>query len=135
MTTGPRAAQLAQFGRFALIGVVNTGTFYLCYLPLHRWLPYFSAFTLAYLASMVGSFFLNTYFTYRTRPSWRKFAFFPLTQLTNYLAQSAGLYLLVSGAGLNSTTAPLLAAAGAVPFTYLVSRRILLPHPREEPAP
>ncbi|MER7762691.1 GtrA family protein [Streptomyces sp. NPDC097619] len=113
--------------RFALVGVVNTGTFFGLYLLLHPWLPYFAAYTLAFLLSMVGSFFLNTYFTYRTRPTWKKFLLFPLTNLTNYLVQSAGLYALVGWAGMDSRTAPLLAAAAAVPVTYLLSRRILLP--------
>ncbi len=122
-----RLPRLARLLRFAVVGGVNTLTFYACYLALHPWLPYFAAYTIAFLFSMVGSFFLNTYFTYRTRPSWKKFLLFPLTQVTNYVVQSAGLVVLVNWCGLGTRIAPLLAAVLAIPFTYLVSTRILVP--------
>nr|WP_310726130.1 GtrA family protein [Streptomyces sp. N2A] len=129
---GRRSAggRLAQPVRFAAVGGVNTATFYACYLPLHRLLPYFAAYSLAFALSMAGSFLLNTYFTYRTRPTWKKFLLFPLTQVTNYGMQSAGLVALVGWCGMNSTLAPLAAAAFALPAGYLVSRRILRPPAR-----
>jgi putative flippase GtrA len=126
-------APAVQVVRFALVGVVNTGTFYGCYLGLHPWLPYFAAYTAAFALSMVGSFFLNTYFTYRTRPTWRKFLLFPLTNLTNYAVTSVGVFVLVEWAGLNDTVAPLAAAAAAVPFTFVLSRRILLTRTDQTP--
>ncbi|WNM36645.1 GtrA family protein [Streptomyces sp. Li-HN-5-11] len=113
--------------RFVVVGFTNTGTFYGGYLALHPWMPYFPAYTLAFVLSLVGSFFLNTYFTYRTRPGWKKFLLFPLTQVTNYVLQSVGLVVLVSWFGMNTAIAPLVAATVALPFTYLVSRKILLP--------
>lgn len=118
--------QLGQIIRFGVVGGINTGTFFGCYLLLHPWMPYFAAYTLAFLLSMVGSFFLNTYFTYRTRPTWKKFALFPLTNVTNYVVQSAGLYALVTWAGMDDRIAPLVAAVVAIPFTYVISRRILV---------
>ena len=120
-------AQLTQILRFIVVGFTNTGTFYGCYMALHPWMPYFLAYTLAFVLSMVGSFFLNTYFTYRTRPGWKKFLLFPLTQVINYVVQSVGLVVLVSWFGTNTSVAPLVAAVVALPFTYLVSRKILLP--------
>ncbi|MFJ5552219.1 GtrA family protein [Streptomyces sp. NPDC093225] len=118
--------QLGQVLRFGLVGGVNTGTFFGIYLLLHPWMPYFAAYTLAFLLSMVGSFFMNTYFTYRTRPTWKKFLLFPLTQVTNYVVQSIGLYALVAWAGMDSKIAPLAAAVLAIPFTYLIAQRILV---------
>ncbi|MFZ3470138.1 GtrA family protein [Streptomyces sp. 4.24] len=122
-----RRAQLGQIFRFALVGGVNTGTFFVLYLILHPFMPYFAAYTLAFVLAMVGSFFMNTYFTYRTRPTWKKFLLFPLTNITNYVIQSAGLYVLVTWAGLNTKIAPLVAAVLAIPFTYVLSRKILIP--------
>ncbi|MER6052414.1 GtrA family protein [Streptomyces sp. BHT-5-2] len=133
---GPAAAvPWWQVVRFTAVGVVNTATFYACYLPLHRLLPYFAAYTAGFVLSLVGSFFLNTYFTYRTRPTWRKFLLFPLTQVTNYAVQSAGLVALVSWLGMDSVAAPLAAALLALPVTFLVSRRILRPPGRPDAAP
>lgn len=120
------AAQLWQVSKFAVVGVINTGTFYAAYLLMHAWLPYYPAYVIAFLASMVGSFFLNTYITYRTRPTWRKFLLFPLTNLTNFVVTSLGVVVLVEWFSVNDRIAPLLAAASAIPVTFVVSRRILL---------
>ncbi|WP_327291137.1 GtrA family protein [Streptomyces sp. NBC_01198] len=117
--------QLLQIVRFALVGAVNTGTFYGFYLALHPLMPYFAAYSLAFVLSMIGSFFLNTYFTYRTRPTWKKFFLFPLTNITNYVVTSIGVYAFVEWVGMNDKIAPLVAAAAAIPFTYVLSRRIL----------
>ncbi|MFI0981392.1 GtrA family protein [Streptomyces sp. NPDC021093] len=117
---------LAQVLRFALVGVVNTATFYGAYLVLHRWLPYYPAYVAAFVLSMVGSFFLNTRFTYRTRPTWRKFLLFPLTNLTNFTVTSVGVFVLVEWCDVNDRIAPLVAAAAAIPATFLLSRRILV---------
>ncbi|MER5884684.1 GtrA family protein [Streptomyces sp. NPDC001941] len=115
-----------QLVRFALVGAVNTGTYYGLYLLFSRWLPYVAAHVAAFLLSMVGSFFLTSRFTYRTRPTWRKFLLFPLTNAANFVVTTAGVYLLVSVAGLDSHWAPLPAAALAVPVTFLLSRTIML---------
>ncbi|MFD7032122.1 GtrA family protein [Streptomyces sp. NPDC059917] len=120
-------SQLGQILRFGLVGGVNTGTFFVLYLLLHPHMPYFAAYTLAFVLAMVGSFFMNTYFTYRTRPTWKKFLLFPLTNITNYVIQSVGLLLLVDWAGMNEKIAPLVAAVIAIPFTYVISKRILIP--------
>jgi len=124
---GPRVGRkdLWQIVKFGMVGGVNTATFYASYLLLHPHMPYFLAYTLAFVVSMVGSFFMNTYFTYRTRPTWGKFVRFPLTNVTNYVITSVGTVILVSGVGMNDKIAPLVAAVAAIPFTFVLSRKIL----------
>ncbi|MFE3252602.1 GtrA family protein [Streptomyces sp. NPDC059209] len=124
-----------QLIRFALVGVVNTGTYYACYLVLLTWLPYVAAHVAAFALSMTGSFFLNCRFTYRTRPTWRKFLLFPLTNAANFTITTSGVYLLVDVLNLSSRYAPLIAAAAAVPITFAVSRTIMLRPDRDDPAP
>ncbi|MDQ1010323.1 putative flippase GtrA [Streptomyces sp. V4I23] len=125
-----------QIVRFALVGAVNTGTYYGLYLVLLTWLPYVAAHVVAFLLSMVGSFFLTSYFTYRTRPTWRKFLLFPLTNAANFVVTTSGVYLLVDVLHFGSRYAPLIAAAAAIPATFVVSRTIMLrPDSRREPAP
>ncbi|WP_405798619.1 GtrA family protein [Streptomyces sp. NBC_01506] len=121
-----------QMVRFALVGVVNTGTYYACYLVLLTWLPYVAAHVVAFLLSMTGSFFLNSRFTYRTRPTWRKFLLFPLTNAANFTITTSGVYLLVDVLHFSSRYAPLIAAFAAIPITFVVSRTIML---RPEPVP
>ncbi|MEV7277967.1 GtrA family protein [Streptomyces sp. NPDC093111] len=128
MPTRPttRTAVLGQVVRFALVGAVNTGTYYGLYLLLGLRLPYLAAHVLAFALSMVGSFFLTSYFTYRTRPTWRKFLLFPLTNAANFVVTTVGVYVLVDLLSVDSTYAPLLAAAAAIPVTFLLSRTIML---------
>ncbi|MFF8865629.1 GtrA family protein [Streptomyces sp. NPDC015139] len=116
-----------QIITFALVGVINTATYYCLYLLFLMWLPYLAAHVLAFALSMVGSFFLNARFTYRTRPTWRKFLLFPLTNATNFLITTAGVYVIVDVLHAGSRFAPLLASAAAIPVTFVVSRWVMLP--------
>ena len=122
-----------QMITFAVIGVVNTGTYYAVYLLLLTRLPYLLAHILATALSLTGSFFLNARFTYRTRPTLRKFLLFPLTNAANFISTTAGVYVLVDLLHFSSRFAPLLASLAAIPVTFVVSRRIMLP--KADPAP
>ncbi|WP_448610027.1 GtrA family protein [Geodermatophilus sp. URMC 60] len=125
----PDRATLRHVTRFAVVGVINTGVYYGTYLLLSTVLHYLAAHLLAIAVSMVVSFFLNCLWTFRTRPTWRKFALFPLTNATNYLLTTAGVVLLVEWLGVDEHIAPLLAAAAAIPVTFLLSRRVLSGRP------
>lgn len=118
-----------QILTFVVVGVVNTATYYCLYLLFLTCLPYLAAHVLAFVISMVGSFFLNARFTYRTRPTWRKFLLFPLTNVTNFVITTAGVYVIVDVLHAGSRFAPLLASAAAIPVTFLVSRRVMLSKP------
>jgi len=112
--------------RFAAVGVVNTAVYYGSYLALGLVLYYLFAHLLAIALSMVVSFFLNCLWTFRTPPTWRKFALWPLTNATNYVMTTVGVVLLVEWLHLDERIAPLVAAAAAIPLTFLLSRRVLL---------
>lgn len=116
-----------QLFPFAVIGVINTATYYGLYLLFLLRLPYLAAHALAFFLSMTGSFFLNARFTYRTRPTWRKFLLFPLSNATNFLITTAGVYVIVDILHAGNRFAPLLVSAAAIPVTFLVSRAIMLP--------
>ncbi|MBC9730452.1 GtrA family protein [Streptomyces sp. TRM68367] len=115
-----------QIFAFAVVGVVNTATYYGLYLLFLLRLPYLIAHILAFFLSMTGSFFLNARFTYRTRPTWRKFLLFPLTNATNFLITTVGVYVIVDVLHAGNQFAPLLASAAAIPVTFAVSRVIML---------
>ncbi|EST21608.1 GtrA family protein [Streptomyces roseochromogenus] len=122
-----------QIVTFAVVGVMNTAAYYCLYLLFLIWLPYLAAHVLAFLLSMVGSFFLNARFTYRTRPTWRKFLLFPLTNVTNFLITTVGVYVIVDILHDGSRLAPLLASAAAIPVTFVVSRWVMLPGAEADP--
>ncbi|MCX2185099.1 GtrA family protein [Streptomyces sp. SKN60] len=126
MTPSTTRNTVGQVVRFGLVGVVNTGTYYGLYLLFGLWVPYITAHVLAFALSMVGSFFLTSYFTYRTRPTWKKFLLFPLTNAANFVITTVGVYVLVDLMDVDSTYAPLIAAAAAIPVTFVLSRTIML---------
>lgn len=117
---------LGQMVRFGLVGVVNTATYYGMYLCFLSWLPYLAAHVTAFALSTVGSFLLTCWFTYRTRPTWRKFLLFPLTTAANFVITTGGVYVLVDLLHTGDRAAPLMAAAVAVPITFVLSRTIML---------
>ncbi|MFI9244371.1 GtrA family protein [Streptomyces sp. NPDC053086] len=123
---------MRQILAFAAVGVVNTATYYFLYLLFLTAFPYLVAHVLAFALSMIGSFFLNARFTYRTRPTWRKFLLFPLTNLSNFVITTAGVYLIVDVLHAGSRFAPLLASAAAIPVTFVVSRWVMLPRAESE---
>ncbi|MEU2622709.1 GtrA family protein [Streptomyces sp. NPDC007157] len=126
-TTGPTRPISGQIITFAVIGVINTATYYGLYLLFLMYLPYLAAHILAFLLSMIGSFFLNAKFTYRIRPTWRKFLLFPLTNATNFVITTVGVYVIVDVLHAGSRFAPLMASAAAIPVTFVVSRWVMLP--------
>lgn len=117
---------LVHATRFTTVGFINTGVYYGSYLLLQQVIPYLGAHLVATLVAMVGSFFLNTYWTFQTTPTWRKFAIFPLTNLTNYVVQTVGVVVLVETLTVDKRIAPLFAAVFAIPITFFLSRKILL---------
>jgi len=117
---------LARVIRFGLVGVVNTGVYYGLYLLFNLVLPYLAAHVLAFCLATVGSFFLSCYFTFRTKPTWRKFLLFPLSIAPNFVFTTGGLYALVTWVGLHERIAPLVAAVAAIPVTFLVAQFILV---------
>jgi putative flippase GtrA len=124
---------IGQFFRFIIIGFINTGHYYAFYLFFIHFvqLNYLPAHIIAFLISMIGSFFLNCYFTYRTKPTIRKFLQFPITYAVNITVSTAAIFLLVDVMKLNENISPLLAQGITIPITFLVSKRILAKESRE----
>ncbi|GAA1340707.1 GtrA family protein [Saccharothrix algeriensis] len=119
-------ARLGRIVRFGLVGVLNTAVYYLLYLLLGAVVPYLVAHVAAFALAMVGSYFLNCSFTFRTKPSLRTFLLFPLSNATNFAVTTAGLYALVAWLGVDEGIAPLLASAVAIPFTFIIAQVVLL---------
>lgn len=111
--------------RFALVGVANTAIYYGAYLVLLTALPYLGAHLIAWAISVVGSFFLNCWFTYRVRPSWRRFLYYPLATLVNIFMTTAGVIGLVEWLNVDTRLAPLIAGVAAMPATFVVTRAVL----------
>lgn len=130
---------LDKVARYGVVGLINTLVYYGAYLLLSGALPYLISHLVAMVPAVVVSYFLNCRFTFRTRPSMRKFLLFPLTNITNFAGVTVFLYLLVEHFGVDSRTAPLIATVLAVPATFAVTQIVLTHSPRSRnraiPAP
>lgn len=116
---------LGRIVRFGIVGVINTATYFGLYLLLRLQLPYLVAHVVAFLLATIGSYFLNCRFTFKVKPSWGSFLLFPLSNLSNFVITTAGLYLLVDRLGLDERWAALPAAVVAIPITFLVAQFVL----------
>ncbi|MGG0642596.1 GtrA family protein [Sporosarcina gallistercoris] len=119
--------EVREFITFAIVGVVNTATYYGFYLLGLKGmgLAYMIAHFSAVLLSMIISFFLNSYVTYKVKPTLKKFLMYPLTQLVNIAVTAVLLYVLVDGLRVNSSIAPLAAMIVTVPVTFFVTGKVL----------
>ncbi|MCV7606511.1 GtrA family protein [Micrococcus luteus] len=122
------ARRLPSLLRFGLVGVLNTGVYYLCYRLLLLALPYLAAHLIAWAISVVFSFFVNSWFTFRTRPTWRKFMAYPLTTLANVAFTTFGSVVLVEWAHVDERYATVIMGILAIPVTFTLTRVILTRH-------
>lgn len=118
---------IKQVVRFVIIGFVNTGHYYVLYLFMYLMLGvhYMVAHVLGFAISMIGSFFMNSYFTYQSRPTLKKFLQFPLTSVVNVAVTTSTLYIFTDVMRFDGRITPILASVFAIPFTFILSRRIL----------
>ncbi|MFP7170004.1 GtrA family protein [Terribacillus sp. 7520-G] len=116
-----------EFTRFIIVGVLNTICYYLVYLLFYQLadVHYLVSHWIGIIISMVFSFFLNSYFTYGVRPTWRKFFQFPLTQAVNITVSSVLVYIFIEGFGWNGTVAPIAAVFFTVPITFVITSKIM----------
>lgn len=116
-----------EFLRFVIVGVGNTVNYYIFYLLFLELagIHYLVSHGAATVISMFISYFLNVYFTYQVKPSWKSFFMFPMSQIVNITVQAICLGVLVEFIGISSTLAPLFAMIVTVPITFIVTRRIL----------
>lgn len=119
--------------RFVLVGVANTAVYYVAYRLLLLGMPYLPAHLLAFGVGVVFSFFANSFFTFRVRPTWRRFLAFPLTTVFNLVVVTVGSVLLVERLAVDERYATLAMTVVAIPVTFLLTRYVLTTKRPEPP--
>jgi putative flippase GtrA len=114
-----------EFGRFLIAGVINTATTYALYLVLLGSAAYLFAYSLAYVAGIVVSYFLNALFVFRTKPAVNTALRFPLVYVAQYLLGAAVLWICVERLGVRRELGLAFSIAVTVPITYAASRLAL----------
>ncbi|MHA6806023.1 GtrA family protein [Salinifilum ghardaiensis] len=118
-------SETGKFGRFVVVGAVNTAVHYLVYLAAWLLVPYLLAHVLATTVAMSASYLLNCRFTFHVRPRLRTFLLYPASNATNLAVSATAMWLLVEVAGIHPLLSTVLGGLLATPATYLVSRLIL----------
>ncbi|HGZ6321841.1 TPA: flippase GtxA [Staphylococcus aureus] len=117
----------AEILKFIIVGGINTLNYYVVYLLLLKLLhiEYMISHITGFLVAFVISYYLNCYFVYRVKPTWRKFISFPITQIVNVSLQTVLLYVFVSWLNLSAEIAPFAGLVITIPITFVLSKWIL----------
>lgn len=112
--------------RFVLIGGFNTfhNLFWFTMFSLLN-INYIASYVTAYIICIVISFYLNCFFVFKTPPTLKKLALFPLSSIPNFIISSLSIILLVDGLHINKYIANVLSALIAIPITYVIVNIIL----------
>ena len=115
-----RKKLFATFVRFGMVGVLATALHYGLYYLLHFIMGANAAFTVGYLLGFVANFYLTSYFTFGTSPSWRKLFGMGGAHAVNYLLQIGLLnFFLWTGVDNGSSCSCL---AITVPVNFILVR-------------
>ncbi|CAC5931034.1 Putative sugar translocase in surface polysaccharides biosynthesis [Staphylococcus aureus] len=117
----------AEILKFIIVGGINTLNYYVVYLLLLKLLhiEYMISHITGFIVVFVISYYLNCYFVYRVKPTWRKFISFPITQIVNISLQTVLLYVFVSWLNLPAEIAPFAGLIITIPITFILSKWIL----------
>ena len=117
-----RKKLFATFVRFGMVGVLATALHYGLFITscILLWGP-MRPFTVGYLLGFVANFYLTSYFTFGTSPSWRKLFGMGGAHAVNYLLQ-IGLLNFFLWTGVDEVWAPLPVYAITVPVNFILVR-------------
>lgn len=116
-----RLRHLPEFVRFVLVGTLATGLHYGLYCVLQLVVNANVAYAAGYVLSFVANFYLTAFFTFGSRPSWRRAFGFGGAHAVNFLLHM-GLLNLFLWLGLPQVWAPVPVFAIAIPVNFLLVR-------------
>lgn len=116
---------LSEIIRFGMVGTLATALHYGIYFLLWRYAGFNEniAYTVGYALSFVANFYLSAYFTFRSRPSWKRAGGFGGAHLVNYLLHICLLNLFL-WLGIPEEWAPLPVFSIAIPVNFLLVRLV-----------
>jgi putative flippase GtrA len=114
-----------KFIKFVIVGTINTINHNIIYLIGLTFLNYMIANFIAFIISMIISFFLNCYFTFNIKPTLEKFIAFPITNIPNLFFQTVGIYIVVEVFNIPKEYGALVTAIFSIPLTFLIMKYVL----------
>lgn len=116
-----RLKLLPEFIKYIIVGIIATGVHYTFYYLLQWIINVNVAYTVGYVLSLVGNFFLTAHFTFGQKTSWRRTFGFGGAHIVNYF-----LHILLLNQflwlGVPKVFAPFPVFAIAIPVNFLLLR-------------
>lgn len=110
-----------EFIRFGVVGVIATALHYGIYYFLKSVINVNVAYATGYIISFIVNFYLTSYFTFGTTPSWKKLMGMGGAHLINFLLHMVLLNIFLY-LGLSKTWAPIPVFAIVIPVNFLLVR-------------
>ena len=110
-----------EFIRFGIVGGLCTVLHYGIYSLLQLYINVNIAYTLGYVLSFMANFYLTSYFTFGTTPSWKKLIGMGGAHAVNYALHILLLNLFLR-IGISQEWAPIPVFAIAIPVNFLLVR-------------
>ena len=115
---------LKEVVRFGIVGVVATLIHYGIYLLLNQFIINWVAYSIGYAISFICNFFLSNFFTFKTKPSFKKGVGFGASHVINYLLHVILLSVFIK-LGINEDLAPIPVFCIVIPINFLLVRYVL----------
>lgn len=109
------------FVKFGMVGVFATILHYGIYWVLQRFIEVNVAYSVAYFFAFIANFYLTSYFTFGTSPSWKKLFGMGGAHVVNWLLQ-LGLLNTFLWMGVSKEWAPIPVFVISVPVNFLLVR-------------
>lgn len=117
-------AKFGQFVRFCINGCLAVAIQYIVYLLLLQVsVPANIAFVVGYIVSFCCNFVITSYWTFHSRPSWKRLTGFGGSHIVNYFVQ-AGFLNIYIWLGIDERLAGLIAMCSAVPVNFALLRLV-----------
>lgn len=108
-----------EFIRFCINGCLAVAIQYAVYWVLIHWIGPNPAYAVSYFVSFCCNFVITSYWTFHSRPSWKRLTGFGGSHIVNFFVQMAFLNLYL-WAGISKEYAALLAMGSAVPVNFMM---------------
>jgi putative flippase GtrA len=112
-----------QFARFLCVGSANTAASYIVYLVLLLVVDYRVAYTIAFVAGLVGGYLAHARFVFGAPPGARSAVAYLATYGAMYLLSLAVLFVAVDRLAVPKALGMLAALAFTVPASFVLLRR------------
>lgn len=112
---------IGELFRFGIVGSMATALHYGIYYVFQLFVNVNVAYTLGYVLSFIANFYLTAYFTFGSRPSWKKLAGMGGAHAVNYALHLMLLNLFLR-IGVPQVWAPVPVFAIAIPVNFLLVR-------------